>query len=169
MLIDLTTRRFLRDIALCRLSALIGILRCFSIYHRLDQNLRFIDPLRNICHNNRFPVKSNHLDILVSCDYDTICFLYFLRSQNVFSTTGSIGFHFYAYAQLLCFLFQSFRCHISMGDPGRTCCNRNDPVPFISTISFCCVFLFLVMFRFFSEFCFFCFIDHLQKFICSLC
>ena len=140
-----------------------SINRYISGHCLLYQFIRFADTVRNLNFDQLFTIESIHRNFCVCCHDDAVCIFDLFRSQHVFRSARTSCLYFNETSFRFCSLFQTFRCHVSMCDTGRACCDSQN-TELIFRGRFVC-FQFFIQIRCFLI----CFIDDLHKFFRAFC
>ena len=99
---------------------------CISADRTFYQLICFTDSVRNRNLDQFLSIKPIHRNLCICCYDNAICICNLLICQHIFCTAGSSCFYFNRTIMRFCCFFQTFRCHISMCNTGRTGSNCNN-------------------------------------------
>ena len=85
----------------------------------VQERVRLVDAVRDLCLNDGLAVKTRHLHVLVRRDDDACGFGDLRCRQDVFRAARAVRFHLDGDAALLRVLLQAFRRHEGVGDARR--------------------------------------------------
>ena len=87
----------------------------------VDEFVRLVDAVGNLCDDDAVPVKACHRDLFVCGDDDAVGGGDLRICKDILHARRAVGFDLDGNAALFCVLLKAFCCHKGVGDARRTC------------------------------------------------